>query len=179
MIRPAYVMAIFFYLAVTTAAQAQASEPVRVERTKEDHLVVLLTVHLHDQATFNGDLHATFDFGKTKGFLGSSKNPDQDSFVSADGTIIAINHQPATKSSFVHMWLRLSDGDLLFLNNVNERVARLLRGRFAESAEDFLRVEAIAGRKISLQTVDFRGTQRKEYNFGITVKGRGQLSLAK
>jgi hypothetical protein len=99
-----------------------------------------------------------------------------------DGTIIAINHRPVTKSSYVHMWLRLSDGDLLFLNNVNERVARLLRGRFAESATGFLRVEAITGRKISLQTVDFsdfRGTQFKEYNFAITVKGKGQLSLAK
>jgi len=174
MIRPAYVLAIFFYLAVTTAAQAQASEPARMERTKDGHSVVLLTVPLYE----GSDLHATFDFGKTKGFLGSSSNPDQDSFVNADGTIIAINHIPATKSSFVHMWLRLSDSDLLFLNNVNERVARLLRGRFAESAIGFLRVEAITGRKISMQTVDFRGTQFKEYNFAITVKGKGQLSLA-
>src|SRR5262245_10857838 len=95
MIRPAYVLAIFFYLAVTTAAQAQASEPARMERTKDGHSVVLLTVPLYE----GSDLHATFDFGKTKGFLGSSSNPDQDSFVNADGTIIAINHIPATKSS--------------------------------------------------------------------------------
>jgi hypothetical protein len=181
MIRPSYVvMAIFFYLAVTTAPQAQASESVRVERTKDHHLVVLLTVPLRDEATFDGDLHATFDFGKTKGFLGSSSNPEQDSFVNAEGTIIAINHIPATKSSFVHMWLRLSDGDLLFLNNVNERVARLLRGRFAERAQSFLRVEAIAGRKISLQTVDFsKKFPYEDYNFAITVNGKGQLSLAK
>jgi hypothetical protein len=89
---------------------------------------------------------------------------DQDSFVNADGAIIPINHITATKSSLVHIWLRLADDDLLFLNNVNERVARLLRGRFAESAIGFLRVEAITGRKISLQTADFRGTQFKEYN---------------
>jgi hypothetical protein len=177
---PAYVMAIFFYLAVTTAAQAQASEPARVETTKDNHSVVLLTLPLYEGNLEDSHLHATFDFGITKGFLGASSNPDQDSFVNADGTIIAINHIPATKSSFVHIWLRLSDGDLLFLNNVNERIARLLRGRFAETAKDFLRVERIVGRKILLQTTDFsKKFPYGDYNFAITVKGKGQLSLAK
>jgi hypothetical protein len=76
----------------------------------------------------------------------------------------------------------LKDGDLLFLNNVNDRVARLLRGRFAESAQGFLRVEAIVDRKIFLQTVDYRNYRNnkfEDYNFAITVKGKAQLSLAK
>jgi len=171
---PAYVMAIFFYLAVTAAAQAQA---VRVEGAK-----VLLTVPIEEGI----DLEATFDFAKSPkaAFLSSSTNRTQGSvlFVNADGTIIAVSHIPVTKSSYVHLWLRLSDGDLLFLNNVNERVARLLRGRFAESAKGFLRVEAIDGRKIFLQTIDYRnfkGGKFDDYKFAITVKGKGQLSLAK
>lgn len=132
-----------------------------------------------------GDLHANFDFGATKGFLGPSGNPaSQDPFVNADGTIIAVNHQPQTKSSNVHLWLRLARGDLMFLNDVNGRIARLLKGRFAESAKYFLRVELIAGRKILLQTVDFAGDygtpdRAPRYSFAVLVKSTGEFALTK
>jgi hypothetical protein len=47
-------------------------------------------------------------------------------FANADTTLIAVNHQPVTKSSYVHFFLRSSNGDLTFLNNVL-RLARQRR----------------------------------------------------
>jgi hypothetical protein len=130
-------------------------DSIRIEqRTKDNQSVVSLTVPLsHDE----GDLQAKVDFGETKVFLGSSSNPNKDGFLNADNSILAVNHQPMTKSSYVYIWPRVTDGDLIFPNNVNRRVARLLKGHFSESANYVLRVEAIVGRKLSVQTVDFGG----------------------
>jgi hypothetical protein len=36
------------------------------------------------------------------------------------------------KSGSVHIWLRIGNGDLMFINNINERVARFLMGQAAE-----------------------------------------------
>jgi hypothetical protein len=71
--------------------------------------LVTLGVPLSDEG---GELLATVDFSNTKGFLGSSADPSQGGFANADKTLIAVNHQPVTKSSYVHLFLRSSDGDL-------------------------------------------------------------------
>ena len=77
-----------------------------------------------------GSLSAVFDFGGTKGFLGPSENPsDQGGFTNTDKTLIAVNHQPVTKSSYAHLFLRSPAGDLTLLNNVNGRVPGSLRSR--------------------------------------------------
>ena len=103
-----------------------------------------------------GDLRIIFDFGATRGFLGPSTRPSsQNGFSNADRTLFAVNNAPLTKSSYVHLFLRSPQGDFLFLNDVNGRIASLLKGRFSNSAKYFLRVESVEGRKLRLQTVDF------------------------
>jgi hypothetical protein len=148
--------------------RSQAPAPIQIERTKDNHSVVSIAVPL---SADEGNLQANFDFGETRGFGGR--------FVNADATIIAVNHQPATKSSYVHIWLRFENGDLMFINNVNGRVARLLKGQSAEWAQYFLLVEAISGRKVLLRAIE--GTSpnlAREYNFAIRIDERGQIFLA-
>ena len=168
MIKPTCLIAAFC-AAVTT--QAQAPRPMRIEAT--DTRSVELTLPLSDE---EGDLQAKFDFRETRGFSGS--------FVNVSHTVFAINNSPAVHTSYVHIWLRSADGDLIFMNNVNGRVARLLKGRFAQSAGYFLTVQDLVGRKLFLQTADYaaKGANPytvKTYDFVVTVNGNGQLSLSR
>jgi hypothetical protein len=154
-----------------------AEDPVKVSRTEDGRAIVVFTILLSED---EGSLDATFDFGATKGFLGPSSNPsDETGFSNADKSIVAVNHQPVTKSSYVHLFVRSSSGDITFINNVNGRVARLLKGKWAETAKYFLRIESISGRNITFQTVDFRGANREEYTFTTTFSRDGAFSLAK
>jgi len=74
--------------------QAEPAHAIQIERTNDNHSVVSLKVPLSDEES---ELQANFDFGETKGFLGPSVNPAvQEGFAYADGTLIAVNHQPAT-----------------------------------------------------------------------------------
>jgi len=162
-------------LAATGSGQTPAA-PVRIDHTKDNHWVVSIVLPL---AAEGGRLLAAFDFGMTMGFLGPTSNPsDASGFVNDDKTIAAVNHQPASKSSYVHLFLHSADGDLTFVNDVNGRAARLLTGRFAESAKTFLRVESIAGRTVNLQTVDFAGST-EQHTFAVTVDANGSIALAK
>jgi hypothetical protein len=156
-----------------------AEDPVKVSRTEDGHAIVAISVPLSQDE--GSSLDATFDFGITKGFLGPSSNPsDQTGFSNADKSIIGVNHQPVTKSSFVHLFLRSSSsGDITFINNVNARIARLLKGKWAETAKYFLRIESISGRDITFQTVDFSGATSEKYEFRTTFTRDGTFVLAK
>lgn len=154
-----------------------AADPVRLGQTQDARGLVGFTVPLSKD---EGNLEATFDFGHTKGFLGPSSNPsDQSGFSNADKTIVAVNHQPVTKSSYVHLFLRSPSGDITFINDVNGRVAGLMKDRWAETAKHFLRVESISGRELTLQTVDSSRASQEKYEFTITVSRDGSISLAK
>ena len=154
-----------------------ADGPATVSRTDDGRAIVSITVPLSED---EGSLDATFDFGLTKGFLGPSANPAaQTGFSNADKSIVAVNHQPVTKCSYVHLFLRSStSGDVTFINNVNGRVARLLTGKWAETAKHFLRIESLFDRTITFQTVDFSGANREEYEFTTTFTRDGTFVLA-
>ena len=127
-----------------------------------------------------GALQTSFDFGNSKGFLGPTSNTTAgDGIFNADQTIFAVNHQPVTKSSYVHFILRSDEGDVLFVNNVNDRVAKLLPPRWSKPAEFFLRVESISERIIKFSTTDFRGKERESYSFSATISDVGAISLTK
>ncbi len=155
---------------------APADEPVTIGQTPDGRSVVSFSSNaLHAK----GSPTAIFNFGLTKGFLGPSSNPaDQKGFRNRDTSIVAVNHQPATKCSHVHLFLRSPDGDLIFLNNVNERVARLLERRWQPAATDFLRVESLTGRSLALETVDFSGQTRTRHRFTVAVSANGTLTLS-
>jgi hypothetical protein len=89
---------------VSAIPQATAQNAARIERTDDGRAVARFTLSLSED---EGSLNAVFDFGATKGFLGPSENPtDQTGFSNADKTLVAVNHQPVTKSSYVHLFLR-------------------------------------------------------------------------
>jgi hypothetical protein len=168
---------LLIFAIVPLLPHATAQNVAIVGRSDDGHAVATFTLPLSED---EGSLKASFDFGLTKGFLGPSANPsDQTGFSNADKTLVALNHQPVTKSSYVHLFLRSASGDLTFLNNVNDRVSRLLKERWAGTAKYFLRVERVSGRAITLQTVDFTQASRERYEFTITVSSSGSISLAK
>jgi hypothetical protein len=147
-----------------TGAIALAEQPTRVDPNEDGHSAITIDLP---------GVEAKFDYANVRWL---------ERTASADGTMIAANFSLATKSAEVHIWLRSARGDLLFLNDVNERVARLLRGRLAEAAAEVLRVKAIRGRKIYLVAVHYptkQGDSIKEYDFVIRASSKGELSLAR
>jgi len=160
------------------ASTVVSQVPFKPGRADDERPIFAITVPLSES---EDDLTVTFDFGHPKGFLGPSKDPtDRAGFSNADNTILAVNHQPETKSSFVHLFLRSpASGDLVYLNNINKRVARLLKGKWADTATYFLRIESISGRNITLQTVDIGAKDQEDHNFTVTVSPEGTFKLAK
>jgi hypothetical protein len=145
----------------TTATFAESS--LENDRTK-----IEMVAPLCDGGT---TVRAIFDFPGTVKFGGT--------FRSADGKISAITTAPATKSGFVHIAVRLDNGDLLFLTDINERVARLLKGQAAEGAENWLLATGISGRKVFLSAIEGESPGvRREYNFAIRIGERGEIFLA-
>jgi hypothetical protein len=147
-----------------TGTLAESSDPHKIERG-----TLSITVPFSDDD--DSSLRLAFDFLDTRAFDDSVKN--------ADGSINAITTAPATKSGFVHLWLKSKKGDLMFINDVNGRVARLLKGQAAEWATGWLYASAISGRKVFLEAIEGESPgKRREYKFSITVGERGELSLA-
>ena len=129
---------------------------------------VSITVPLSDG---DGNLASLFSFPDTTKF--------GDNLENADGSIKVITTAPATKCGFVHIWVTLENGDLFFINDVNGRVTRFLKGQAAEWAENWLVATAITGRKVFLSAIEgVSPGARREYNFAIQIGGRGEISLA-
>ena len=127
-----------------------------------------------------GNVVATFVFNSPKGFLGPTSNPsDQSGFTNTENNLFGVNYQPVTKSSFVYLFSKTKVGDLVYMRNINSRVARFLPVRWSENAQEFLRIERISGRKLNLQTVDFSGASRQTFEFSLNVSGDGSITLSK
>lgn len=127
-----------------------------------------------------GEIVAAFVFSSPKGFLGPSINPsDQNGFNNAEKTLFGVNYQPATKSSFVYLFSKTDAGDLLYMQDINPRVARLLPKRWSETVQSFLRIEKIVGRRLILEAVDFSENSRKNLEFSVNVSNEGLIRLTK
>ena len=176
-LRNVIVGCLIFGVTALLATRSNSQEGISISGT-----VVSFKVPLSGEE--GGEVQGSFEFGPTKGFLGPSvDSSSQAGFSNTDHTLFALNNQPATKSSFVHFFLRSSNGDFIFLNNT---VARLLHGNFSDFARYFLRVESIDGRKVHLETVDFSSRRPKgevmhwpEYDFVISVDDKGHISLTR
>src|SRR5262249_11383360 len=117
---------------------------------------------------------ATFDFGQTKG-LGRN-----DPLVSADKSLVAVTHFPATKTSYVHLFVRHRDGDLTVISSVNKRVAKMLSGRWAEAAAYRVQANSISGRVVQLSVFDYvRGNEAEELKLKVSVGADGTLTLVR
>jgi hypothetical protein len=164
------------------AAFSFAQEPntnlsMQVTLDSEHRSVVTFRTTYSDE---QGDLLASFFFNSPKGFLGPSKSPsDQNGFNNTEKTLFGVNYQPATKSSFVYLFSKTKAADLLYLRNINPRVALLLSKPWSDTASSFLRIESIVGRRVNLQTVDFSKNSRPSFEFSLYVSSEGLIRLSK
>jgi hypothetical protein len=126
-----------------------------------------------------GPVSCSFTFQTAKGLLGPSSNPtDQSGFMNSAQDLFAVTVEPATKAAFVHLFLTSVKGNVVFVNNVNARVAKLLSQPWKDDARGFLRVETIQGRKVELSTTDFAHAPFQTHTFWVTVGATGKVRLA-
>ena len=138
----------------------------------------IVTIHLQASGDNGDELTNEYIFASTKGFLGPSSNPtDQSGFANKENTVFGVSYEPVTKACFVKLFLLNASGTLVFVNNVNTRAAKLLPAPWAERAREFLRIENIVGRRIHLQTIDFSTGARPTHNFSVLVAPDGTLTL--
>jgi hypothetical protein len=172
------VIAALTLLQVLLSAQESSDDlSMLVTQDPERRTVVSFKTTNSDE---QGDVVASFVFNSPKGLLGSSNNPSaQDGFRNTEKTLFAVNYQPATKSSFVYLFSKTKAGDLLYIRDINPRVARLLPKPWSDTAQFFLRIESISGRRLNLQTVGFSGSSRQSSEFSVDVSSEGLITLSK
>jgi len=126
-----------------------------------------------------GPVNCSFTFQTAKGLLGPSSNPtDQSGFANSAQDLFAVTVEPATKAAFVHFFLTSAKGKVIFVDDVNKHVAKLLSPPWKSDAKGFLRVETIQDRKVELSTTDFAHAPFQTHTFWVTVGKTGKVSLA-
>jgi hypothetical protein len=124
-------------------------------------------------------VNCSFTFQTTKGLLGPSSNPtDQSGFANSAQDLFAVTVEPATKAAFVHFFLTSAKGKVVFVDDVNARVAKLLSPPWKSDAKGFLRVETIQEQKVELSTTDFAHAPFQTHTFWVTVGKTGKVTLA-
>ena len=140
---------------------------------------ITITLALSPTNAEAGPVTCSFTFQTTKGLLGPSSNPtDQSGFANSAQDFFAVTVEPATKAAFVHFFLTSAKGKVVFVDDVNARVAKLLSPPWKSDAKGFLRVETIQGRKVELSTTDFAHAPFQTHTFWITVGPTGKVTLA-
>lgn len=140
---------------------------------------VTVTLALSATDPETGPVSSSFTFQTAKGLLGPSSNPtDQSGFANSAQDLFAVTVEPATKAAFVHFFLTSGKGNVVFVNDVNARVAKLLSPPWKDDAKGFLRVETIQERKVELSTTDFAHAPFQTHTFWVTVGGTGKVTLA-
>ena len=125
-----------------------------------------------------GPASGSFTFDTAKGLLGPSNNPtDQSGFKNSARDLFAIAVTPATKSAFVYFFLTTKKGDFILVSDVDRRVAKFLSQPWREDAKEYLRVEAIHGRKVKLETIDYAHAPFKTHTFWVKVDGQGGITF--
>jgi hypothetical protein len=124
----------------------------------------------NENALYKTDgITALFEFRDSKGL-------DPKVVANQDKSLIAVNHYPATKTTYTHLFLRSPNGDLLMINSFNQRVANLLTGRWAEAADRKVRTVSISGRIMKLSIFNYlRGNEGEELLIRVSVGMDGTL----
>ena len=140
---------------------------------------VTVTLALSATDPETGPVSSSFTFQTAKGLLGPSSNPtDQSGFANSAQDLFAVTVEPATKAAFVHFFLTSAKGNVIFVTDVNARVAKLLSPPWKNDAKGFLRVETIQERKVELSTTDFAHAPFQTHTFWVTVGATGKVTLA-
>ena len=88
------------------------------------------------------------------------------------------HRRTSDEAAFVHFFLSSAKGNVVLVNDVNARVAKLLSPPWKDDAKGFLRVETIQGRKVELATTDFAHAPFQTHTFWVTVGATGKVRLA-
>jgi hypothetical protein len=115
------------------------------------------------------DVRAIFEFRDTKGL-------DPKVVMNKNKSLLAINRYPATKTTYTHLFLRNPNGDLLVINSFNERVAKLLTGRWVEAAKSKVKTVSISDRVMQLSIFNYlKGNEGEELLIRVSVGMDGTL----
>jgi hypothetical protein len=154
------------------AAPAGAAD-IQTRQTADGHAVVSFPIDVLRGSDLDDTVEVTFDFGD------STKGLDKP-VVNEDKSIIAVTNYPATKTSYVSLFLRNGGGDLIAINGLNLRVGKFINARWATAAQSRLAVKSISGRVLTLAAFDYtQGNQAEEYDFKIAAAADGTLTLVK
>lgn len=158
-----------------TAAPAPApadNSGIQVQQTADGHGVVSFPINVPRGSDLVDTIQASFDFGETKGL--------DKPVVNADKSIIAVTSYPATKTSYVSLFLLNANGGLVAINALNLQVGKFLGAPWAEAAQARLAAKSISGRVITLAAFNYtQGNQAQEYDFKLSVGTDGTLKLVK
>ena len=150
-------------------AAPDAGTAPQIQQTADGHSVLSFPVAPPDANDFS-DYVATFDFGQTKG-LGDKP------LTNEDRSLIAITNYPATKTSYVHLFVRQPNGDIIVINSFNAQIAKMLKGKWVEAASSRVAANAISGRVLQLSVFDYEGPGRssnpEELKLKVSVAGDG------
>lgn len=148
-------------------------EVPRIQRTEDGRSLLTIPIIAPREIDFTS-YKATFDFGETKG-LGGENTP----VVNQDKSLIAVTNYPATKTSYVHLFIRQPNGDLTVIHSFNGRAMKLLKDRWAKAVQYRLEVRSISGHIMQLSVFDYtRGNEADEHRFAVSVSKNGNLALA-
>jgi hypothetical protein len=122
-----------------------------------------------------------FNLGSERGLLGPSTDPsDQRPFEIEEGWLVALNEQPATKTSFAHLYLRDAKGKWTELSNVQQRILKIAGSGSGRLNSDFLRVEhaeADGPSSALLQIQYFKSGDPEPLHIPIAVSKTGNLKF--
>jgi hypothetical protein len=175
---PFFALALSVILLITSAA-GQDNSPsedaiirIRKEYDKPDILSLPVSVPglTNENAIYKTDgITALFEFRDSKGL-------DPKVVANQNKSLIAVNHYPATKTTYTHLFLRNPNGDLLMINSFNQRVAKLLTGRWADAANSKVRTVSISDRIMQLAIFNYiRGNEGEELLIRVSVGMDGTL----
>lgn len=140
-----------------------------------------VTVNKTDDGTilnFPNGQRFTLPFGK--GLLGPSDRPTEGNpFELEDGWLVALNEQPATKTSIVHLYLKGQSGKWTELPNIQQRILKIAGSGQKRLNTGFVRVEDLQadspGRAL-MHVQIFKGGNTEPMTLPVAVSKTGNLT---
>jgi hypothetical protein len=150
------------------AGQMQApGGSLNVEKTEDETVL-----------TFPNGQKFTLPAGK--GLLGPSDRPtDAKPFELEEGWLVALNEQPVTKTSIVHLYLKGQNGKWTELPNIQQRLLKIAAFGKSRMNTEFVRVESLdadAPGRALMQVETFKAGSSEPITIPVAVSKTGNLS---
>ena len=170
-----------------TQAQEESYEPAQVPRGKWQETDDGGVLTLSDGQKFvcrtlldksgAGEVRLTFPNGQAFS-LETAKGASNPPFVSEDGTLVAVEHHPATQTGELHIYVKEGNSKFKEVPSVNEQVDKLLKGVKGACGGEVLYLRALSDHTLTLWSVDLQqGHIVRKYQFTLKVAPDGSLAL--